>query len=245
MNSFIGIAVLAGLFYSFLIDGTYMKIYVILVVGYTILTQLGNSSRYNNKSRKCNIATWNAPNNPEIRATYEWDIERAESYLKRKQEETGLPLTMTHLVGYCAGHAFKDEADVNGRLRLGNVNSPSPLVLPQGNRGGVIFGVVREGTRPGDVQGAGGRPEIHRGILQGAQLRQQEAACQQGCQPQEARHQPHPHAHLVPVSIKNSLIELVLHTVGYLACAVGISTKLLGVFNKVMSRFRRMRLGRA
>eukprot|EP00826_Nyctotherus_ovalis_P065962 TRINITY_DN9720_c0_g2_i5.p1 TRINITY_DN9720_c0_g2~~TRINITY_DN9720_c0_g2_i5.p1 ORF type:complete len:179 (+),score=20.22 TRINITY_DN9720_c0_g2_i5:125-661(+) len=176
MNSFIGIAVLAGFLYSFLIDGTYMKIYVILVVGYTILTQLGNSNRYNNKSRKCNIATWNAPNNSEMRATYEWDMENAEKYLKRKQEETGLPLTITHLVGYCAGHAFKDESDVNGRLRLGNVNSLSPLVLSQGKCGGVIFGVLREGTRLGDVQGSRGRSEIHRGVLQGAQHWKQEAA---------------------------------------------------------------------
>jgi hypothetical protein len=121
MNSFIGIAILAGLIYSFLIDGAYLKIYAILVLVYTIFTQLGSFNKHNNKGKKCNIATWNAPNNSEIRATYEWDIEKAEEYIKRKQEETGLPITITHLVGYCAGHAFKDEPDVNGRLRFGNV----------------------------------------------------------------------------------------------------------------------------
>lgn len=121
MNSFIGLAILAGLVYSFFIDGTYLKIYSILVIGYIILTQLGNSNRYNNKSRKINIVTWNAPNNSEIFVTYEWDVEKAEQYLKRKQEETGLPITITHLVGYCAGRAFKNEPDINGRICLGNV----------------------------------------------------------------------------------------------------------------------------
>ena len=53
--------------------------------------------------------------------SFEWNIEKAQKFLKRKQTETGLPITITHLVGYCAGHAFKDESDFNGRLCFSNV----------------------------------------------------------------------------------------------------------------------------
>ena len=48
-------------------------------------------------------------------------MEKAEEYLKKKQMESGLPITVTHLVGYCAGYAFRNEKDVNGRLSFGNV----------------------------------------------------------------------------------------------------------------------------
>lgn len=61
------------------------------------------------------------PNDPEIFVTHEWDLTKAQEYLKKKQEETGLPLTITQLVGYCASRALKDEPDLNGRICFGNV----------------------------------------------------------------------------------------------------------------------------
>ena len=59
MNAFFGLAIVAALVYGVVIDGTYFKIYIIILVAYIILTQLGTLSRYNNKRKKCNIATWN------------------------------------------------------------------------------------------------------------------------------------------------------------------------------------------
>lgn len=129
MNSLIGIAILAGLVYAIIIDAAYLKIYGVLVIIYAVITQIGTSTLYNNGCRKSNIATWNAPNNPQILVTFEWDIEKAEEYMKKKQAETGLPITITHLVGYCAGHAFKDEPDVNGRICFGNVSLFLNIVL--------------------------------------------------------------------------------------------------------------------
>lgn len=69
------------------------------------------------------------PNDPQCLATYEWDVEKAQEYLEKQRKETGLPITLTQLVGYCAGHAFKNEPDVNGRLSFGNVGFTYFIVL--------------------------------------------------------------------------------------------------------------------
>lgn len=69
------------------------------------------------------------PNDPQILAAYEWDTEKAKQYLNSKIEETKLPLTLTHVVGYCASRALKNEPDVNGRICFGNVSPCLFLVL--------------------------------------------------------------------------------------------------------------------
>lgn len=66
------------------------------------------------------------PNDPQILATVEWDVEKAKEYLKRQKAQTSFPLTMTHVVGYCAGHALKNQPDFNGRICFGNVLSCAP-----------------------------------------------------------------------------------------------------------------------
>lgn len=129
MNSFIGIGILTAILYGIYVDGTFFKMYIILLLAYTILTQIGTLNRFNNGRKKCNIASWNGlffndhlgPNDPEIFVTHEWDVTKAQEYLKKKQAESSLPLTITHLVGYCAGHALKDEPDLNGKICFGNV----------------------------------------------------------------------------------------------------------------------------
>lgn len=69
------------------------------------------------------------PNDPQILAAYEWDTEKAKEYLNNKIQETGLPLTLTHVVGYCAGRALKNQPDINGRICFGNVRVGLFLVL--------------------------------------------------------------------------------------------------------------------
>ena len=62
------------------------------------------------------------PNDPQILVSFEWDITKAERYLEKKRKETNLPLTLTHLAGYCVGQALKGDTSVNGRLSFGNVS---------------------------------------------------------------------------------------------------------------------------
>ena len=68
------------------------------------------------------------PNDPQILVSFEWDLTNAEAFLEKKRKETGLPLTITHLVGYCVARAFKDQPDLNGRLSFGNVFHPLNFV---------------------------------------------------------------------------------------------------------------------
>eukprot|EP00826_Nyctotherus_ovalis_P024245 TRINITY_DN1877_c0_g1_i15.p4 TRINITY_DN1877_c0_g1~~TRINITY_DN1877_c0_g1_i15.p4 ORF type:complete len:128 (+),score=38.32 TRINITY_DN1877_c0_g1_i15:204-587(+) len=121
MKTFIGIGLVTAIIYWIFIDGTYLKIYLLLLLIYTIFTQIGTLTRYNNSRKKCNIATWNGPNDPQILMVHEWDVERAKEYLESRREETGLALTLTHLVAYCAGRALKNDPEVNGRICFGNV----------------------------------------------------------------------------------------------------------------------------
>ncbi len=58
MNPFIGLAILSGVVYGLLVNGTYFKIYAASLLGYVLLTQLF-TSRFNTPRKKINIATWN------------------------------------------------------------------------------------------------------------------------------------------------------------------------------------------
>ncbi len=62
------------------------------------------------------------PNDPQILVSFDWDLANAEAFLEKKRKETGLPLTITHLVGYCAGKSLNNQPDINGRLSFGNVS---------------------------------------------------------------------------------------------------------------------------
>ncbi len=54
--------------------------------------------------------------------SYEWDIAKAQKFLDQKRAETKQPITLTHLVGYCASRALKEQPEINGRLCFGNVS---------------------------------------------------------------------------------------------------------------------------
>jgi hypothetical protein len=63
------------------------------------------------------------PNDPQIHVSFEWDLTNAEVYIEKKRKETNLPLTLTHLVGYCVAKAMSGHPEINGRISFGNVNS--------------------------------------------------------------------------------------------------------------------------
>ena len=57
MNALIGISIFTAFIYGILIDGTYFKIYFIVLAIYYLCTQIG-TSKYNTPRTKINIATW-------------------------------------------------------------------------------------------------------------------------------------------------------------------------------------------
>jgi hypothetical protein len=59
MNAMAVIAIISAIIYGIIVDGTYFKIYFILLSAYYVFTQIGNNYRYNTKRTKINISTWN------------------------------------------------------------------------------------------------------------------------------------------------------------------------------------------
>ena len=72
MNALYGIGILGAILYWICVDATYFKICLCLLILYTLLTQVGTLTKYNNLRKKGGIATWNGtslqvdPNSPEL-----------------------------------------------------------------------------------------------------------------------------------------------------------------------------------
>ncbi len=120
MNPLLGVGIFSAIIYWCFIDASYFKIYFILILAYIALTQIGTSSAANSLKKKLGIAGWNAPNNPQILVTFQWDLTKSDAYIDKKRKESGLPLTLTNFVGFCASRAMHNQPDFNGRLSFGN-----------------------------------------------------------------------------------------------------------------------------
>ncbi len=179
MNAIYGVAIVSALLYWIYFDGTYFKIFLCTLIGYTLLTQIGTLTRHNTMRKKCTIATWNGPNSPQIYVSIEWDITKAQAYLEKKRKETSQPLTLTHLVGYAVAQAMSKQPDINGRISFGNVLSEwiiMRVVLSEGHDGRIIprgYGQRKGIGNAGNEYGIGlgriyhrkRRREAHRGDM--------------------------------------------------------------------------------
>ena len=121
MNPLASLAILSGIIYCCIIDATFLKIYIIVLLCYTILTQFFAPSEHNYLYRKINMTSWDCLNDSQIHVTFEWNMHKAEEYMEKKKQSTKLPLTWTHFVGFCASRAIHNQLDFNGRLSFGNV----------------------------------------------------------------------------------------------------------------------------
>lgn len=78
------------------------------------------SARYRmNTRRKLAIATWRAPNDPNIYGKITVNAEPAIEYLGHLRRETGEKVTITHLLGRAAAMALARMPTLNGRIVLG------------------------------------------------------------------------------------------------------------------------------
>ncbi len=69
--------------------------------------------------RKIAASTWDAPSDPQIYGDLEVDVGPATRFIEEARAATGVPLTLTHLVGKALAHAFAQNPDLNGRLYRG------------------------------------------------------------------------------------------------------------------------------
>lgn len=69
--------------------------------------------------RKIAAATWREPSDPQIYGDIELDAGALLDYLGEVRRETGVKLTLTHLVGRALAHAMGEAPDLNVRLYRG------------------------------------------------------------------------------------------------------------------------------
>ena len=67
------------------------------------------------------IHTWSKPSDPTVYGTMDIDVSRALPYLDRLREESGVKVTITHLVGKAAALAIRERPDLNGIIRGGRI----------------------------------------------------------------------------------------------------------------------------
>jgi pyruvate/2-oxoglutarate dehydrogenase complex dihydrolipoamide acyltransferase (E2) component len=71
--------------------------------------------------RKMALFAWGAPRDPTVYGTIEVGVERAQRYIARLREETGVKVTLTHLVGKAAAAAIAERPEVNAIVRRGQI----------------------------------------------------------------------------------------------------------------------------
>jgi pyruvate/2-oxoglutarate dehydrogenase complex dihydrolipoamide acyltransferase (E2) component len=67
------------------------------------------------------IHAWDRPNDPTVYGVLEVDASRALAYIERKRNETGVRVTITHLVGKALATAIAERPEVNAILRRGRL----------------------------------------------------------------------------------------------------------------------------
>lgn len=70
--------------------------------------------------RKMAAATWDAPKDPTIYGQLDVDITRSLAYLKKKEEESGEKITVTHLIGRALAQSMQEYPAANTLIRMGN-----------------------------------------------------------------------------------------------------------------------------
>jgi hypothetical protein len=121
MNAMLVIGMIASVIYGVLVDGTWFKIYFILLFSYYVLTQIGRANKQNTRRTKINIATWNAPCQPIVNFTTDWDFANAKAFIEKTRKQSGKNITITHVCAAAIGRALRDEPQWVGKIWCGNV----------------------------------------------------------------------------------------------------------------------------
>ena len=145
MNPFVGIGIFSAIVYWCFVDAAFFKIYFIILLAFIALTQLGTFSRFNNFRVKRRIATWYAPNDPQILMNFDWDMTKSDEYIEKKRKESGLPISITHFLAFCVSRGMHEQQDFNGRLSFGNVMCSTLINLVLSERAGRYH--IRYNTR--------------------------------------------------------------------------------------------------
>ena len=119
-NALLFTCLFSGIIYGIAIDGTFWKIYGVLVALYSIWVLVQRDIKENPRRKTILISTWDAPDDPSAYIYNDYNMDKAIAYLDKLNENSDLRITMTHLVGYAsAWGAYKMRRDV-GKLPYGS-----------------------------------------------------------------------------------------------------------------------------
>ena len=101
MNAFFGGGLLTALLYGIFIDGTFFKLYFVVLALYTFIcnSSLCINQKEITKRKNITITSWDAPGDPSAYLVMEYDVTKALPYIKKLNEEQSQhKVTMTHLM---------------------------------------------------------------------------------------------------------------------------------------------------
>lgn len=103
--------------------------------------------------RKLAMSTWGAPKDPQFFGDLEIDATELLSYVERLRADTGVKVTMTHLVGRAVAHGLAEVPELRVRLARGRVYPRESvdvffIVSAGGGRELTGFKVERADTKP-------------------------------------------------------------------------------------------------
>lgn len=136
------------LIYSYSYKFELFVIYILLLIGYTVATEvLMKPDRREGIRHKLRASTYSAPSEGPIRVSQELDVTKAIEYAKQQSRETGSRITLTHVVARALGLGLDKFPEIQGHLKFGNFDKHPKT--------GVTI-VVNVGQGEGEGQGEGG-----------------------------------------------------------------------------------------
>lgn len=140
MNALFGLMIVAGMIYGAMVDGTFWKIYGVLVVVYLVFVIMQRDAKENPKRKTILMATWSQPSDPTSNIINDYKMDNAMAYVKKLNEtQKDVHITMTHIMALgTAWGMYKMRRDV-GHLPWGTFKAAKEI--------GVTILVDRDGGK--------------------------------------------------------------------------------------------------
>ena len=122
MNALIVIGIISFIIYSVLVDGTFFKIYIPLVLLYWLVTHfMFNEPDHMWKRRRITISSWSTPDQPTSYLPVEYDVTNVVSYMDKYNQvnKDGHKLTMTYMMTKALAISFNENIENVGRIAFG------------------------------------------------------------------------------------------------------------------------------
>lgn len=131
INAFFGIGILTAIVYSLLVDFTFAKIYLLLLLIYYLITQvflLEHDPIF--LRRKIAISSWGAPSDPQIYIPVDYDMTKTLKYLERLNSyitDKDKKITITHIVTKAVAIALYENQKYFGRIGFGTFKAEKEI----------------------------------------------------------------------------------------------------------------------